>query len=63
MTSGIQGTGPYSKLRELRFVANKIKYEIEMKSPGPRKLKELQRRLVQITLGIKELRLYLRGTP
>ena len=55
MTAGIQGTGPYSKLKELRFNAKKIKYEIEMKDPGPRQLKNLRMRLVENALEIKDL--------
>lgn len=55
MTTGIQGSGPYSKLRDLRTTAKHIKYEIEMKAPGPRKLKDLQKRQSENALEIREL--------
>jgi CHAD domain-containing protein len=48
MTAGIQGTGPYSKLKHLRYEAKKCRYEIEMLSPGPRKLKRLRAWAVEI---------------
>ena len=41
MTAGIQGTGPYSSLKYLRYLTKKNKYEIDMLSPGPRKLRWL----------------------
>lgn len=41
MTAGIQGTGPYSLLKDLRYRAKKTQYEIDMLSPGPRKLRDL----------------------
>ena len=55
MTSGIQGTGPYSKLKSLRSEASDLKYEIEMKDPGPRTLKKLRMQLIENARQIKEL--------
>ncbi len=55
MTTGIQGTGPYSKLRDLRVTAKQIKYEIEMKDPGPRKLKALRTQAAATAKEIKAL--------
>lgn len=53
MTAGIQGTGPYSELRDLRWQAKKCKYEIEFMSPGPRTLKLLQQESESIAQKIK----------
>lgn len=52
MTAGIEGTGPYSKLKRLRHDAKKCRYEIEMLSPGPRTLKRLQAWSVEIARDI-----------
>lgn len=45
MTAGIQGTGPYAKLKNLRRQVQDIKYEIEWFAETPRKLRALNQRL------------------
>lgn len=58
MTSGIQGTGPYSKIRSLRRDISDCKYELGLVSEGmkrPLSKKTLERTIAEKRAIIKEI--------
>ncbi len=61
MTAGIQGSGPYSKLKDLRFRARSLKQELAARPMGPRTRKRLERELRDLQLQLKEVNAEIRG--
>lgn len=60
MTAGIEGSGPYGKLRDLKTQKKQYQYEITMLSPSPRRLvclkgllNEVNKRMAVINAEIK----------
>lgn len=55
MTSGIQGTGPYSKLRDLRFEKRQLQGELDNRPMGSRTRKRKERELRLLKSKIREV--------
>lgn len=56
MTAGIQGTGPYAKLRDLKTQAEHCAYELREFRHGPRKRAALERLSAEIAGQIAAVR-------
>jgi hypothetical protein len=61
MTTGIEGTGPYARLRDLRTQAKQYKYEITMLSPRPRRLASLKDALTEAKSQIAAINLEIKA--
>ena len=56
MTAGVQGTGPYAKLRDLKTQAQHCAYELREFRHGPRKRAALERLAAHIAGQIATVR-------
>lgn len=55
MTAGIPGAGPYSKLKDLRFQARRLKGELANKPMGPRTRKRKERELTALRSELRKI--------
>lgn len=55
MTAGIQGTGPYSRLRDLRFQVRNLANELALRPMGSRMKKRKEAELRILRQQLKEL--------
>lgn len=55
MTAGIQGTGPYSRLRDLRFQVRNLANEVALKPMGVRRRREKEALLRALRQELWEL--------
>lgn len=66
MTSGVEGTGPYAKLKELRTQLRQFKYELRLVNEGHKRkcseatyltmIKGTQDKIRKINLELKSIR-------